>query len=56
VRKNQRWPLHLLDHVRNREGFPSPSCPEEHLMMETRAEALNKALDRFRLVSGWLKV
>jgi hypothetical protein len=56
VRKNQRRPLHLLDHVRDREGLPSPSCPKEHLMMEPGAETLNKALDRFRLVSGWLKV
>ena len=56
VRKDECWSLGLLDDVGDGEGFPCPSGPQQHLMMQTLPKPFDEFGDCGRLVTGGDKV
>jgi hypothetical protein len=52
VRKNQRRPLHSIDHRCHRKGLPRARHAEQGLLREAAAEPVDEAGDRLRLVAG----
>ena len=56
VRDDQRRPLHLRDHVRDREGLARAGDAEQHLVAVAAAQARRELLDGPRLVARGLEV